>query len=242
MLPHGPVPQNQCRHCRKFCNSITALTHHLAKSPRCKLLHETELNQSLKRKRSTGDTTPLNHIPEPRRQRRGPDSTIGHDQNTIPSAIPLQEPLHEDHNLLMEPDISLDRDDEDCDAQLPTRPSQCSTRDVPDEPVLPGRRWHQEFPSSFKAGLRGAQSRTTFDCIRDDQVLREGEIWGPFEDERQWEVVKWLIRNVGHTSAESFLKLTAVRTSNSASDSLDGRSLPFSCVVDSGCPAGIEEH
>ncbi|KAJ3487621.1 hypothetical protein NLI96_g3382 [Meripilus lineatus] len=42
------------------------------------------------------------------------------------------------------------------------------------------------------------------------EVLRGAEVWGPFQDEDEWELAKWLIKNVGHNQAEEFLKLQAI--------------------------------
>ncbi|KAL0562364.1 hypothetical protein V5O48_019723, partial [Marasmius crinis-equi] len=46
--------------------------------------------------------------------------------------------------------------------------------------------------------------------IRDDQVLRGDEIYGPFESEAEWELARWLIKNVGHNATEEFLNLPIV--------------------------------
>ncbi|KAI5983673.1 hypothetical protein EDD15DRAFT_2178696 [Pisolithus albus] len=43
--------------------------------------------------------------------------------------------------------------------------------------------------------------------IRDEEVLGVGEIWGPFKSEGEWQLVQWLIKNVGHGQAEEFLRL-----------------------------------
>ncbi|KIJ62061.1 hypothetical protein HYDPIDRAFT_176793 [Hydnomerulius pinastri MD-312] len=62
-----------------------------------------------------------------------------------------------------------------------------------------------------KAGAyRASSTQTLFHRIRDEQVLRGGDIWGPFADEDEWELAKWLIKNVGQTQAEKFLKLNTL--------------------------------
>ncbi|PBK83199.1 hypothetical protein ARMGADRAFT_1048477 [Armillaria gallica] len=48
---------------------------------------------------------------------------------------------------------------------------------------------------------------TNFEQIRDEQVLKGCEVLGPFKDDDEWELAKWLIHNVGHNVAEEFLKL-----------------------------------
>lgn len=184
---------------------MTALTHHLAKSPRCKQLHENELNRTLKRKRTGEQENDTDNAPQTQRTRLS---------NAVPDEDLCAEQPYIDAQPV-DPDSNNQGDQDDLDAQPPTR-QHATVEDVLEDPAVSTRYWHQEFPTSYKAGLRGERSRTTFDRIRDDQVLRGGEVWGPFEDERQWEVVKWLIRNVGRNSAESFLKLAAVRTNHAS--------------------------
>jgi len=68
-------------------------------------------------------------------------------------------------------------------------------------------RWVEEFPPEKLAGASYRSAKTSFDLIHDDQVLKGAEIWGPFDDEEEWQLAKWLVKNVGHNQAEEFLKL-----------------------------------
>lgn len=80
----------------------------------------------------------------------------------------------------------------------------------------PTTRYVQDFPSAACAGATYGTRRTSFDEIRDDQILRGAEIWGPFENDEQWQLMKWLVKNVGHNQAEEFFKLAVVRFYDSA--------------------------
>ena len=66
------------------------------------------------------------------------------------------------------------------------------------------------FPEEAYAGASYGPARTLFESIRDEQVLRGIEILGPFESDAEWQLAKWLIKNVGHNQAEEFLKLPIV--------------------------------
>lgn len=83
--------------------------------------------------------------------------------------------------------------------------------EIPDD----GEVWVEEFPlftpDGPNAGAPRAQSKTAFEVIRDDQILQGAEILGPFESEDEWQLAKWLIKNVGHNQAEAFLRLPIVR-------------------------------
>ena len=71
--------------------------------------------------------------------------------------------------------------------------------------------WIESFPEQKQAGATFGEARHLFEVIHDEQVLCGDEIWGPFENEEEWELAKWLIKNVGHNQTEEFLKLPIVR-------------------------------
>jgi hypothetical protein len=52
--------------------------------------------------------------------------------------------------------------------------------------------------------------KTKFEKIRDEQKMDGMEPHAPFADEEEWELVKWLMKNVGQTKADDFLKLPIV--------------------------------
>ncbi|KAJ6559359.1 hypothetical protein DFH09DRAFT_921717 [Mycena vulgaris] len=70
--------------------------------------------------------------------------------------------------------------------------------------------FEEPFPPERNAGATYGRSKTTFEHIRDDQILTGCEVLGPFADEEEWELAKWLIKNVGHNQTEAFLKLPIV--------------------------------
>ncbi|PBK68123.1 hypothetical protein ARMSODRAFT_1020145 [Armillaria solidipes] len=77
------------------------------------------------------------------------------------------------------------------------------------------KQWHtSKYPEEQGAGapISATPKWTLFHCICDDQVLRGAEIWGPFADEDEWEMAKWLIKNVGHKATNEFLKLNMITT------------------------------
>ena len=70
--------------------------------------------------------------------------------------------------------------------------------------------WIESFPEQKQAGATFWEACHLFEVICDEQVLHGDEIWGPFENEEEWELAKWLIKNVGHNQTEEFLKLPIV--------------------------------
>ncbi|KAJ7158446.1 hypothetical protein C8R46DRAFT_1164909 [Mycena filopes] len=99
-------------------------------------------------------------------------------------------PNHDEFPAAREPEAEIP----DVDAQEPA-PRMVEVPDQDDEDL-----WYTRgFPPQREAGKTYGDSKTRFEKIRDDQVLT-GE----------WELAKWLIKNVGHNKTESFLKLPIV--------------------------------
>lgn len=72
--------------------------------------------------------------------------------------------------------------------------------------------WYfEEFPEEGQAGATFGKGPTTFQAIRDDQILQGAQILGPFESDDEWELAKWLIKNVGHNQMEAFLKIHQIQ-------------------------------
>ena len=70
--------------------------------------------------------------------------------------------------------------------------------------------WDEAFAPEKRAGATIGTCKTLFESYRDEQVLEGADILGPFESDEEWELAKWLIKNVGHNQAEEFLKLPIV--------------------------------
>ncbi|KAJ8495203.1 hypothetical protein ONZ45_g12952 [Pleurotus djamor] len=68
----------------------------------------------------------------------------------------------------------------------------------------------RDYPAHRQAGATFGEGLTSFQAIRDDQILQGGAVYGPFENDDDWELAKWLIKNVGHNQAEEFLKLPII--------------------------------
>ncbi|KAJ6490457.1 hypothetical protein DFH09DRAFT_1252659 [Mycena vulgaris] len=82
--------------------------------------------------------------------------------------------------------------------------------------------WYfEDFPKEEQAGATFGEGPTTFQTIRDDQILQGAEILGPFENDEEWELAKWLIKNVGHNQMEAFLKLPIIEGLGTAYSSKD---------------------
>jgi hypothetical protein len=80
--------------------------------------------------------------------------------------------------------------------------------EVEDEDAPKVGRYTEEYPGRIADTL--GTTKTKFENIHDEQQKDGMEPHSPFADEEEWELVKWLMKNVGQTKADDFLKLPIV--------------------------------
>ncbi|KAF8179500.1 hypothetical protein K438DRAFT_1768866 [Mycena galopus ATCC 62051] len=109
--------------------------------------------------------------------------------------------------------------------------------------TLGRQKWKECFAKTGLAGETNGRGKTPFELIgaklgviKDDEILKGAEVLGPFKDEEEWELAKWLIKYVGHTAADEFLKLRII--ADRAKPSYTGKK-SFLETVDE-LPGGVE--
>jgi hypothetical protein len=128
------------------------------------------------------------------------------------------------------PDITLEDDlhglEEDLDNARRSQPPQPATI-IPEGPGLMGAEpeslratvedasvedanYVEEFPANLGAGAVWGEEVPFFEKLRRDQEIDGASRWGPFEDQDEWELSKWLIRNIGQSQINDFLNLNIV--------------------------------
>jgi hypothetical protein len=70
----------------------------------------------------------------------------------------------------------------------------------------------EEFPQNLGAGAVWGEEIPFFEKLRLKQEEDGSSRWGPFEDQDEWELAQWLIRNVGQKQLDGFLNLNIVST------------------------------
>jgi hypothetical protein len=99
----------------------------------------------------------------------------------------------------------------DWDATAPNRMVEIEDEDVYTRKNV--KRTLFPVKNGSKPGHAYRLGKTLFQSIRDDQVFRNVEVLGPFKDNEEWELAKWIIKNVGHAQADTLLKLSIVSQS-----------------------------
>ncbi|KAJ7081497.1 hypothetical protein C8R44DRAFT_905320 [Mycena epipterygia] len=119
----------------------------------------------------------------------------------------------------------------DQDASIPTLSSL-------EHPGNGRPQWYRTHESKIGAGATYGTGKTVFQIIHDEEILKGGMVLGPFRDDDEWQLAKWLIKHVGHTATDEFLKLSIIsdRARPSYGDKTD-----FFEKVDS-LPGGVKWH
>ena len=74
-----------------------------------------------------------------------------------------------------------------------------------DEETYP--RYAKEFPTSAE---ELGEAKTAFEYIFEDQRAKDELPWAPFADKEEWELARWLAKNVNQRATEEFLKMSGV--------------------------------
>jgi hypothetical protein len=193
-LPLLTTNMPSCGYCRASFSTGGVLRRHQKQSAICKAQIEAHLGTPLARLTSMRNRG--NRASEDQTQRaNSPVDDVGLTLDSIPfeSDLPVQ------------PDLAVP-EPSDQDAQVPTADSGAADSRLPNG--LP--RWSEQLDPRLLAGATHGPGKTFFEIIHNEEILKEGMVLGPFRDNDEWELAKWLIKHVGHTATQEFLKLPIV--------------------------------
>ena len=193
----------RCAYCKDFIPLAKSLSNHQSKSKKCLELRaraRAEIARHVNDNRyvSTqlnGHDSNYSSAPD-----SNPTSFLDLDGFENPNSTPTTVTVHQ---------INVTAPEFDQDA-VPPDPQDI--RDQSNKPPQHEGVWDEAFPPDKRAGASIGPGKTNFETYRDKQIREGAEILGPFENDAEWELAKWLMKNVGHSQAEEFLKLPIVRT------------------------------
>jgi hypothetical protein len=201
MSPHQLVPkynatrirgQHRCNHCGKDIPTAAGLKRHIAnsKSSGCREQWEREV---LQREPTKSPSPPAT----------GTSAVYPQNDSTM-LEFPLDEPLaFVPPERLVHPALS--------DRSTPEPPSKrARVEEVDDEETGGCRRWAQECDG---AAEELGEGKTLFEEIRENQEAMCESPMAPFLDEEEWELARWLVKNVNQKATDEFLKMQGVRHS-----------------------------
>ncbi|KAG1888440.1 uncharacterized protein F5891DRAFT_1132009 [Suillus fuscotomentosus] len=122
---------------------------------------------------------------------------------------------HDEHNFSHSPPHPGPFEANQDHMQPPNRRS-VEIEEVTDDPGLVRNAtcWVEEYPDEMLAGAPCGTSEeimpTKFDAIKANQEANGESVWGPFDNEEEWDLAWWLIQKVGQNQTDEFLKLPIV--------------------------------
>ena len=173
-----------CRFCHVPFPNHPTVRQHEALAPACRKARD-QLLSNLWASRSTGLTS------------------------HVQSAAAATEDWARDDGLTFHDEGPSIQHDESTSTPVQPMDQRACAEDLPDDDWR-GQSWQEVFPSHLNAGASYGVASTQFEKIQDKEILEGGDIWGPFGSDEEWQLVKWLIKNVGHTQAKNFLRLGIV--------------------------------
>jgi hypothetical protein len=195
-----------CRFCGKLCPTEHGLNRHVGSTASCKKASQEEFGQYAN---SIWDDIPqaanpnLNDVEQQPLEADMPDFHLEED-------IQLAEEMFgEEANLPLLPQQL----DEPLRAQPP--PQRAMDNRVPTIEEINDRhgdcaRYIENFPEDHLAGATRGHCKPLFESLEDERKRVGSSHWAPFEDEEEWQLAEWLIRNVGQKQTDAFLKLPIV--------------------------------
>ena len=122
-----------------------------------------------------------------------------HPSPSHPTTSPTQ--LSSDDVMQIDPDPEM------------AAPAQEYPQDRP-EPTRKKGVYRVSPPTRLRAGESKGRAETRFERIRRQQQQRGQGAHGQFQTAEDWDLAKWLIKNVGQNATDSFLKLPIVSAFN----------------------------
>jgi hypothetical protein len=160
----------------------------------CREAMERQINRSL----SPADDS----ICIPRRRHTSPSPTSTDENGVSTDAADLDDVPYDDF-------VPLPRHNESPELETTGNEHQWARKprieDVEDEETY--LRYAREFPTPAE---EFGDAKTVFKEIFDDQKKKKESPWGPFADKDEWELARWLAKNVNQRATEEFLKMSGV--------------------------------
>ena len=185
-----------CRFCSKLCPTVPGLNRHINIASNCKKASRDEFGQYA--------NSIWNNVPEnadDAEQQPLPDAT----EPDLPD-FHLEEDIQRAEDMFNREGIDIPL----LPPPLPPPPPPLHPHVPDNEEVNIGQRYIENFPEEYLAGATWGNCKPLYEHVSEEQQREGASRWSPFEDEDEWRLAEWLIRNVGQKQTDIFLKLPIV--------------------------------
>lgn len=191
--------QNRCTYCQRPFPSSTQVTRHVAHSKPCRLRWEKELQRIHidpgRRHKTDGNGRPeedLSTNVDIETEDENGDVIMQEDAEFV---FPTQQMPETEIELQVEEGVEIEEVRED-------------ESDEPKDDAYQHARWCETYPGQAAEAMGTAN--TTFEEWRQRQLTTGVSEWSPFSNKDEWDTAQWLLKNVGQTAIDEYLKLPAV--------------------------------
>jgi hypothetical protein len=192
--------QHRCDTCGKDLPTAAGLKRHIANSSRCYKQWRRWEREVLQREPTKSPSPCVSNATDDSQGPQYDSPALDFPPEELPAFIPLERVTH--HTTL-----AL-RDSSSSDSEPLSKRAQVEEDEG--EKTDGCRRWVHEFDGAAKELGEG---KTLFKEIQEQQEAMHKPLMAPFADNDEWELARWLMKNVTQTATEEFLKLKAVRHS-----------------------------
>ncbi|KAF8804478.1 hypothetical protein BYT27DRAFT_7258947 [Phlegmacium glaucopus] len=176
-----PSHSHRCRYCYQIKPTQTALNRHIAHSPVCFKAWQDDLVKLT-------------------------SSKVAEDSGDVNLNI-----LEDDSDIGMaSPDEATSTPDVNIPQAGPSRQRSGEIEDVEDVDDPQNRsRYRVRYPGQVAKIL--GKGKTKFELWQEEQRLNSENAWSPFNNQEEWDLAQWLIKNVGQKSIDEYLKLPIIQ-------------------------------
>ena len=192
-----------CGFCGKLCPTVPSINQHINITPKCKKASCEEFSQYVN---DIWDNVPENL-----------NDMEWYPLPNLPNKLELQiEDFHLEEDIqIVEETFNRELEETHLLPPPPPQPQSCHQQatvgDASEiEDMNDGHHYIEKFPEEYLAGTTWGNCKLLYECLDEEQKRDGGSHWGPFEDEDEWQLAKWLIQNIGQKQTDVFLKLPIV--------------------------------
>ena len=185
------MPSNSyhCKYCHQRKATETSLNRHIAHSPGCYQAWQENLLQLT-------------------------STSVGVDTSINPHSATIDnlQPGFLGNDNFMGNDFDVDEAGLSCDNMRATTSTNRSEEinDVEDgDDTHSQSRYRKGYPGMYTAEILG-KGKTKFEIWQQEQISHHENEWAPFDNQKEWDLAQWLIKNVGQKSMDKFLELPIV--------------------------------
>ena len=198
------MPGHRCNYCLKPIVTAPGVKRHISQSPACrqqwrKLLERTTVTATEDKVDQSNDNI-LDNTPEVDASYQWADDVhMGYSSDGA---------ISQEGHMIIESRYREDSGPSELHDPPPKRPQVEDDIEDAEASMPPTGRFTEQL-ADITAKILGS-AKTVFERLEEEELAKEETEWAPFQDEEEWEVAKFLMKNLGQKKMDEFLDLPLV--------------------------------